>query len=95
MSDDEEDSGIREDAADFAARLEDQLAPDRWLEAVELGKATGLTDDTCQGRCADLRDWFTYECRGLMDDGEAHNVLDMLLNRLAADASMPERGKTE
>ncbi len=42
-------------------------------------------DDTCHGRCAALRDWFAYETRGLMDPDESHNVLDMLLNRLATE----------
>jgi hypothetical protein len=54
-------------------------------QAEELGKLTGVTDDACYGRCEQYRDWFAHECRGVMHPEEAHNVLDMLLNRLAAD----------
>ena len=56
-------------------------------EAIELDRITGVTDDTCHGRCADLRAWFAHETRGLLHEEEAHEVLDMLLNRLAADAA--------
>ena len=50
-----------------------------------------LGDDTCYGRCADLLDWFAWECRGLLLPEESHNVLDMLLNRLAVP-SVPSCG---
>lgn len=54
---------------------------------MRLGQQTGVTDDRCHTRCRDLLDWFVWETRGLMSDGEAHNVLDMLLNRLASDTA--------
>ena len=57
-------------------------------EAIEMDRATGITDDECHGRCADLRDWFTWECRGLLHEEEPHNLLDMLLNRLAVDGQL-------
>lgn len=44
----------------------------------------GPADDTCHGRCTpELRDWFVFESRGLLVPEEAHELLDMLLNRLA------------
>ena len=44
-------------------------------------------DDKCHGRCGPYRDWFAWECRGLMVPEESHNVLDMILNRLATQSS--------
>ena len=44
-----------------------------------------FTDDRCYGRCDSpqgLRDWFSYETRGLLTPDEAHEVLDMVLNRI-------------
>jgi hypothetical protein len=73
--------------------MTDPMHPDRWTAAEALDQATEVTDDRCQGRCADLRDWFTWECRGLMDDEESHQVLDMVLNRLASDGLMREGGE--
>jgi hypothetical protein len=64
----------------------DHTDPVRWTEAERLDRATDITDDQCHGRCRDLLPWFVWETRGLMEDGEAHNVLDMVLNRLASDA---------
>lgn len=52
----------------------------------------GPADDVCYGRCGDLREWFVFETRGLMHEEEAHEVLDMVLNRLAASSS-PETGQ--
>lgn len=66
--------------------------PDRWAEAEQLDRATGVTDDQCHGRCSELLPWFTWETRGLMEEGEAHNVLDMLLNRLASDQRLLPEG---
>jgi hypothetical protein len=63
----------------------DHTDPDRWLQAMALDRSTGVTDDSCQGRCSTLLPWFVWETRGLMSDGEAHNVLDMVLNRVEAD----------
>lgn len=43
------------------------------------------TDDTCYGRCDSpegLSLWFQHETRGLLDGEVAHEVLDMLLNKL-------------
>jgi hypothetical protein len=62
----------------------------RSIEAVEMERAAGLTDDTCYRRCENLHDWFVWECRGLMSPEEAHEVLDMLLNRLASDGMLAE-----
>jgi hypothetical protein len=59
--------------------------PDRWDAAEKMDRAAGITDDECHGRCKDLREWFTWETRGLMVPEEAHQVLDMVLNRLASD----------
>lgn len=69
----------------------DHADPDRWAEAEALDRAVGITDDVCHGRCENLRSWFTWECRGLMDDEESHQVLDMVLNRLASDGLMKEQ----
>ena len=47
-----------------------------------------FTDDTCYGRCDNpdgLRSWFTHETRGLLHPEEAHEVLDMVLNKIGAD----------
>lgn len=47
-----------------------------------------FTDDTCYGRCVSsdgMLAWFQHETRGLLDDEEAHQVLDMLLNKLTQD----------
>ena len=63
---------------------------DRWSEAMALDRSTGVTDDSCQGRCSTLLSWFIWETRGLMSAGEAHNVLDMVLNRLAIDRAAEE-----
>lgn len=49
---------------------------------------TRFTDDNCYGRCDSpdgLRDWFIWETRGTLTPREAHEVLDMLLNKLRAD----------
>jgi hypothetical protein len=67
--------------------------PDRWIAAQQMAQEAGITDDRCHDRCADLLLWFTWETRGLLDDGEAHEVLDMVLNRLASDAAARE-GRT-
>jgi hypothetical protein len=45
----------------------------------------GEHDDNCYGRCVDHRDWFTWGTRGLLTPEEAHEVLDMVLNRLAVE----------
>lgn len=45
-----------------------------------------FTDDACYGRCDNpegMLHWFQHETRGLLGHEEAHEVLDMLLNKLA------------
>lgn len=59
---------------------------DREIERLtrELAKHT---DDTCYGRCdnpSGILAWFQFETRGLLDPEEAHEVLDMLLNKIRA-----------
>lgn len=51
----------------------------------------GIHDDNCYGRCADHRDWFVWGTRGLLDPDEAHEILDMVLNRLAGSSPESER----
>ncbi len=68
--------------------MTDPMHPDRWTTGQELDQATGMTDDRCHHRCTYLLDWFTWECRGLMDEEESHNVLDMVLNRLESDGRL-------
>lgn len=63
---------------------------ERTRDARRLEQELGVTDDRCHGRCEDLRDWFVWETRGLMASVAAHEVLDMVLNRLAADGRLAE-----
>lgn len=53
-----------------------------------LDRATGIADDSCQDRCREYLHWFRFETRGLLDHEEAHEVLDMVLNRITADGGL-------
>jgi hypothetical protein len=47
-----------------------------------------FTDDTCYGRCDSpegLLAWFQHETRACMCPEEAHEVLDMVLNKLKTE----------